>query len=215
MSQNTIEVTNRIAMRTTNIKGRKEGFVPAVVYGPKQESTSLFIKNKFFIFNGTRNDDNTIYTLKGVLDGTKVMIKKIAKNPLGSKINHVDLYALDMTKSVKVEVELNFQGEPEAVKEGGGLLQTLRRTIEMECPASAIPKSINVDISSLKIGDTLKMGDITVDPKYTVISAPEYAVISVTEPKADDDETTETVEASTADADSNTDTSTNTDTKPK
>ncbi len=207
MSQNTIEVTNRTAMRTVNIKGRKEGFVPAIVYGPKQESTPLFIPNKFFVFNGTRNDDNTIYTLKGALDGTKVMIKKIAKNPLGSKVNHVDLYALDMTKSVRIEVEFNFQGEPEGVKENGGLLQILRRTIEMECPASDIPESITVDISNLKIGDTLKISDVTVDPKYAVISAPEYAVISVIEPKADDeDDTAKTVEATAVDPEPSTDT---------
>ncbi|MGH1469093.1 MAG: 50S ribosomal protein L25 [Bdellovibrionales bacterium] len=188
MSQNTIEVTNRNAMRAANVKGRKEGFVPAVVYGPKQESTPLFIPNKFFVFNGTNDDDNTIYTLKGdALEGTQVMIKTITKNPIGNKITHVDLYAPDMTKSVRVEVELDFQGEPEALKEGG-LLQTIRRTIEIECSVSAIPTSIAVDISGLAMGDTLKMGDIKVDAKYTVMSAPEYAVISLTEPKAAEEE---------------------------
>lgn len=189
MSKNTtIEVTRRTAMRTANIKGRKEGFVPAVVYGPKQESTPLFIPNKFFVFNGTNDEDNTIYTLKGdALDGAQVMIKKITKNPIGSKITHVDLYAPDMTKSVRVEVELDFQGEPEALKEGA-LLQTIRRTIEIECPVSDIPESIPVDISGLTIGDTLKMGDVKVSAKYTVMSAPEYAMISLTEAKVEEEE---------------------------
>ena len=198
MSQNNIEVKSRNAMRAMNVIGRKEGFIPAVVYGPKQESTPLFIPAKFFVFNGTNDDDNTIYTLKGdVLDGSQVMIKEITKNPMGNKINHVDLYAPDMTKSVRVEIELDFQGEPEAVKEGG-LIQVIRRTIEIECPVSAIPESISLDISGLAMGETLKMGDVKVDPKYTVMSAPEYAVISVTEPQAEEAEPV--VEAAAADA---------------
>ncbi len=183
----TIEVTSRKAMRAGNVEGRKGGFVPAVVYGPKQESTPIFMSERFFVFNGTNDDDNSIYTLKGdSFDGTKVMIKEISKNPMGSKILHVDLYAPDMSKPVRVEIELDFQGEPESVKEGG-LLQTLRRTIEIECPASDIPESISVDISALAMGETLKMGDVNVPSKYTVLSAPEYAVISVTEAKSEEE----------------------------
>jgi large subunit ribosomal protein L25 len=184
----TIEIKGRNAKRAANVTGRKEGFVPAVVYGPKQASTSVFIPKQFFVFNGTNDDDNTIYTLKGdTLEGSQVMIKKIVKNPIGNKVLHVDLYAPDMTKAVRVEVEIDFQGEPEGVKEGG-LLQTIRRTIEIECPVSAIPESIPLDISEMKIGDTLKMGELKVDEKYKVISAPEYAVVSVTEAQAQEEE---------------------------
>lgn len=194
MSKNTtIELTSRNAMRAGNVQGRKDGFVPAVVYGPKQDSTSVFISQRFFVFNGTNEDDNTIYTLKGELEGTQVMIKQISKNPMGSRVVHVDLYAPDMSKAVRVEVELDFQGEPESVKEGA-LLQTIRRTIEIECSVSNIPTSIPVDISGLKMGDTLKMGDINVDAKFTVMSAPEYAVISVTE-AAKEEEVVKTEEA--------------------
>lgn len=196
MSQiTTIEVKNRTAERAANVQGRKEGFVPAVVYGPKQASTSLFVPAHFFVMNGTNDDDNTIYTLKGELEGSKVMIKKIIKNPMGSKVLHVDLYAPDMTKSVKVEVEIDFQGEPVGVKEGG-LLQIIRRTIEIECPVSAIPESIALDISGLEMGDSIKIAEINVDPKYKVISAPEYAVVSVTEPTKEEE--TETDDAAVA-----------------
>jgi large subunit ribosomal protein L25 len=197
MSQKSIEITSRKALRANNVQGRKDGYVPAVVYGPKQASTPVFIPNKFFVFNGTNDDDNNIYTLKGdVLEGEQVMIKAITKNPIGNKVLHVDLYAPDMTKSVRVEVEIDFQGEPVGVKESGGLVQTIRRTIEIECRVSEIPKSIPLDISGMAVGDTLKMGDIKVDEKYTVLSAPEYAVVSVTEPRAEEPE--ETAEAAPA-----------------
>lgn len=182
MSKNftTIEVKPRLAKKSANTAGRKEELVPAVVYGPKQESTSVFIPNKFFVLSKAR-EGNTIYTLEGdVLSGSKVMIKKVLKNPIGNKILHVDLYAPDMTKSVRVEVDLDFQGEPVGVKEGG-VLQTIRRSIELECPVIDIPKSITVDISEMKIGDTLKIDDVAVSEKYKVMSAPEYAVITVAE----------------------------------
>jgi large subunit ribosomal protein L25 len=191
----TIEVSNRHAERAANVIGRKDGFVPAVVYGPKQASTSLFVPAHFFVMNGTNDDDNTIYTLKGELEGSKVMIKNIMKNPMGNKVLHVDLYAPDMTKSVKVEVEIDFQGEPAAVKEGG-LLQVVRRTIEIECPVSDIPESIALDISKMEMGDTIKIGEITVSEKYKVISAAEYAVVSVTErTKEEEPEETDEVAA--------------------
>jgi len=182
MSQiTTIDVKSRNANRAANVQGKKEGFIPGVVYGPKQASTPVFVPAHFFVMNGTNDDDNTIYTLKGeALEGSQVMIKQIVKNPIGNKVLHVDLYAPDMTKAVRVEVEIDFQGEPVAVKEGG-LLQTIRRTIEIECPVSDIPESIALDISEMQMGDTIKMGEIKVSEKYKVISAPEYAVVSVTE----------------------------------
>lgn len=196
----TIEVTSRKPMRAGNVQARKNGLVPAVIYGPNQESTPVFMSERFFVFNGTNDEDNSIYTLKGdSFSGTKVMIKQISKNPMGNKILNVDLYAPDMKMPVRVEVELDFQGEPESLKEGEGLLQTLRRTIEIECPVSSIPESIAVDISALEMGETLKMGDIIVPSEYTVMSAPEYAVISVTESKSEEEEPEEKVDAPAAD----------------
>jgi len=202
MSQiTTIDIKSRNADRAANVAGRKEGFIPGVVYGPKQESTSVFVPSHFFVMNGTNDDDNTIYTIKGdTLEGSQVMIKKIVKNPIGNKVLHVDLYAPDMTKAVRVEVEIDFQGEPVAVKEGG-LLQTIRRTIEIECPVSDIPESIALDISGMQMGDTIKMGEITVNEKYKVISAPEYAVVSVTEAaKAEEEPAAETAAPAEGDA---------------
>lgn len=185
MSKNkTLEVKSRSAARTNNIQGRKEEWVPAVVYGPKQASTPVFIPEKFFVLNGTHTD-NTIYTLEGdCLQGSKVMFHDIMKNPIGNKVLHADLYAPDMTKPVRVEVEFDFQGSPAGEKEEGGVMQVIRREIEIECPADAIPESISVDVSGLGIGDTLSIADVAVDEKFKVLSAPEWAVVTVSEVKA-------------------------------
>lgn len=186
MAKNNIEFTDRNASRTGNIQGRKEEWVPAVVYGPKQESKNIFVRNKFFVMNGTK-EDNTIYTLDGEsnLKGTQVMIKSVQKNPTINQVLHVDFYAPNMLETVKVEVEFDFQGEPVGIEEGG-VIQTTRRSIEIECLPTEIPESIPVDISGLKINDSIKMGDIKVDEKFKVISAPEYAVISVVEMQAEE-----------------------------
>jgi len=173
---------NRLAKRASNVQGRKKGLIPAVIYGPKTESTPTFLEESFFAITKAFAG-NKIYTLKGdVLDGKPVMIKEVKKDPVVGNILHVDLYALDMTATMTVEVPLDFQGEPEGVKEGG-VMQEVRRSIELECPASDIPKTIVVDVSGLNIGDTLSMGDIKVPSTYKVISSPEYAVVNISEIK--------------------------------
>ncbi len=183
--QSNIKFTERKASRANNTQGRKEEWVPAVVYGPKQASTNIFVNNKFFVMNGTK-EDNTIYTLDGdsALSGTKVMIKSVQKNPTINQVLHVDFYAPNMKETVKVEVEIDFQGEPAGVA-NGGVVQTIRRVIEIECLPTEIPESIPVDISGLELNDTLKMGDITVPSQWKVISAPEYAIMTVAEVKAE------------------------------
>ena len=177
-----LEVYDRTAKRTANIEGRKRSLIPAIIYGPKIDSTPTFLSEGFFaISNATAG--STIYTLKGkVLEGKPVMIKEIKRNPIGNKILHVDLYSPNMSGTMVVEVPLDFQGEPEGVKDGG-IMQEIRRTIELECPVANIPESISVDVSTLQIGDTLSVGDIKIPGKFKVISSPEYAVVNVSEIK--------------------------------
>lgn len=181
MEKSKIEVTLRSPSSANNTQGRKESWIPAVVYGPKQVSTSVFVSSRFFVFNGTK-EDNTLYTLDGGenLNGMQVMIKNVQKSPVKNQILHVDFYAPDMTKKVRVEVELDFQGTPKGMAEGG-LIQTIRRVIEIECLPTEIPGSIPVDISHMEIGDTLKMGEVNVSEDFKVMSAPEWAIVSVTE----------------------------------
>ena len=181
-----LEAQSRTAKRTINIEGRKRKLIPAIIYGPKIESTPAFLSEGFFAISNAIAG-STIYTLKGdVLEGEPVMIKEIKKNPIGNKILHVDLYSPDMTGTMVVEVPLDFQGEPEGVKEGG-VMQEVRRSIELECPVTKIPESIPVDVSGLQIGDTLSMGDIKVPEEFKVISALEYAVVNVSEVKVESD----------------------------
>ena len=178
-----LETQTRTAKRTTNSEGRKRNLIPAIIYGPIVESTTAFLNNSFFV-TSKAIAGSTIYTLQGdVLDGKPAMIKEIKRSPVENKILHVDLYSPDMTGTMVVEVPFDFQGEPEGVKEGG-LIQEVRRSIELECPVSNIPKSIKVDISALKIGETLSMADITVPSEFKVMSAPEYAVLNITEIKS-------------------------------
>lgn len=193
-AKQTLEVFKRTAKRTNNIEGRKQDLIPAIIYGPKLESTPAFIPLNFFETTKAIAS-STIYTLKGeVLENKPVMIREMVKNPIGNKILHVDLYAPDMDGSMVVEVSLDFQGEPYGVTEEGGVIQEVRRTVELECPVTDIPESIAVDISEMKLHDTLQVADLKIPEKYKVISSPEYAVINITEVKAlpvEDDETAE------------------------
>ena len=175
-----LETQPRTAKRTSNIEGRKQKLIPAIIYGPKIESTPAFLSEGFFaISNATAG--STIYTLKGeILEGKPVMIKEIKRNPIGNKILHVDLYSPDMSGTMIVEVPLEFVGEPVGVKEGG-VMQEVRRSIELECPVTNIPESIPVDVSALNIGDTLNMGQVVVPKEFKIISDPVYAVVNITE----------------------------------
>lgn len=170
-------------------KGHSRGLrvnkkTPAVVYGAV-ENINLFIHQNDVLKYNTRKFENALFTLKSSnakANGKVVLMKQVDVHPLSRQPLHVDLIALDLSKTVRVYVEVTLEGKPIGIADGG-LLNVVNRQIEIEVLPTDIPEDIKADISHLGLGDALHVSDLKLPSNVKVISAPELtiAVVNVQE----------------------------------
>jgi len=122
------------------------------------------------------------------LEGKVALLKEVQSHPVTGDLLHVDFYAVDESRSVKVRAPLNFLGKAEGVT-AGGILQPLRRDLRVECLPSKIPSAVDVDVSGLNIHDTIHVEDLVLPEGVEVIADTNFAIVTVLPP------TVEVVEA--------------------
>ena len=148
-------------------KLRVRGLIPAIFYGPRSKPISLVIDSKAFAKTlQTEAGENVLIDLdirKGDQSDRKVvMVKDIQVGPLEKKPLHTDFYEVTMDEAVTVEIPVRLLGKAEGTKVGG-ILEQVRRVIQIQCLPGDIPKSIDLDVSALKIGDSIHVQDISVE----------------------------------------------------
>ena len=194
-----LEVFNRESLgKQANKKYRKDGFIPAVIYGKNKDNLNILvdpIKLKKLLKNEA--GENTIIEMKLDKSDLKknVLLKDAHLDTLTSDPLHLDFYEITEGMDVKVSAPLLFTGKPEGVK-NGGVIQTLSNEIKIECLPTNIPNIIEINISDLNIGDTLRVKDIKPMDGIEILSNPESTIISVLAPRL-------VVETETTDADEN------------
>ncbi|MCB0392634.1 MAG: 50S ribosomal protein L25, partial [Bdellovibrionales bacterium] len=132
--------------------------------------------------------ENTIFTLKSddkSIDGLRVLKKSADVHPKSRRPIHIDFYAVDMLSEVRVHVKVKYVGKPEGVM-SGGIVQEIRHDVEVECLPNNIPDVIELDITSMKLHDTLHASDLKLPEDVVLITSPEEALVSVAEPKAEE-----------------------------
>ncbi|MEJ2661698.1 MAG: 50S ribosomal protein L25/general stress protein Ctc [Desulfobacteraceae bacterium] len=141
---------------------RREGRVPAILYGPADKPQMLSVGTHDFeevVKEG--NVGRSIFNL--VIDGGKetkaAMIKELQIHPVHHGLIHVDFYAVDMARKVRVNVPVTATGKSKGV-EMGGMLQIIRRELEVLCLPNAIPQEITIDITELDVGQSVHVEDI-------------------------------------------------------
>jgi large subunit ribosomal protein L25 len=143
---------------------RRQEMVPAVFYGPHSQTTALTIPlvrlQKLFREMGEEQklltlvfDDATAHQEK------QVMIREIQVHPARRQLLHVDFYEVAMDRAIVVEVPVELKGKPVGVVMGG-TLNTLCRFLSVRCLPGEIPDKVEVDVSSLEIGQTLHVSDL-------------------------------------------------------
>jgi large subunit ribosomal protein L25 len=114
------------------------------------------------------------------------MIKELQTNPVSGAFLHIDFYEIDMQRKINVSVPVVTRGKSAGVEEGG-LLQIVRREIELFCLPTAIPESIEVDISELTIGDSIHIREITLPGDVELPEDIDFTVITVLAPKVEEE----------------------------
>ncbi|MBM3250239.1 MAG: 50S ribosomal protein L25/general stress protein Ctc [Candidatus Omnitrophica bacterium] len=166
---------------------RDAGFVPAVLYGEGKEALSLKVsRSELLRLIHQHRIEGVVLSLK-IKDDKKekarsCLIKEIQYDPVHDDIRHVDFNEISLTKEIKVNVPVAATGEPVGVKQEGGSLEHILWEIEVECLPTNIPKNIEVDVSQLKIGDSIHVKDLAIPPTVKVLTSPDSIVFSVAAP---------------------------------
>ncbi len=145
------------------MKLRESGLLPAVVYGPDIKENIYFSLN-YNEFEKVLKEvgKHHVFNLSIEKKNYKVIVKDFKIHPVSRKFLHVDFYAISAKKPFVTEVPVNYTGTPVGVKEGGSLY-IFTKKLKIFVTPEKLPDSINVDISSLKIGQYLIVRDLPKD----------------------------------------------------
>ncbi|MEX2205842.1 MAG: 50S ribosomal protein L25 [Myxococcota bacterium] len=168
-------------------KLRALGQVPAVVYGSGISPTPITVES-LALAKVLRGGANALVDLLGEksVEGKPVLVKEIQRDPLSRKVVHCDLYAVNLTARIDLEIPLHFVGIPRGVALDGGVLEPLLRTLEVSCMPLAIPESIDVDVSNLGIGDAIHVRDLVLPADVVCKTDLEMTVTHVVAPRLEE-----------------------------
>jgi large subunit ribosomal protein L25 len=179
---------------------RRQGHVPAVLYGGEGKSLTLAVNAKqLAAILRSESGRNTIFKVKLSTGDQAAMLKDWQVDPLLGSLLHVDLLRVAMDVRMHVMVPVHTFGEPQGVKLQGGIFEMVTREVEVECLPSDIPGEIRVDVSELMIGKQLRVGDLPIDTaKIRLVSDPQRVVAHVVALRAEEEKPAEAVAAEAA-----------------
>jgi large subunit ribosomal protein L25 len=168
-------------------KLKREGLVPAVIYGGKEDSLPLQVGSR-----DIRNvlahalGENILVELEienaGKTINRMALIQEVQHAPLTGGIVHVDFHAIDMNELLTTSVPLEPQGEPAGVKNSGGILEQNIRSLEIECLPKDLPEVLYVDVSGLNVGDYIHVRDIPLPEGVKAMEDADLTVFLVAAP---------------------------------
>ncbi|MDZ4803891.1 MAG: 50S ribosomal protein L25 [Candidatus Eisenbacteria bacterium] len=169
-------------------ESRRQGKTPGVIYGKGEESLAISVGAKELLsVLHSHAGANVILDLKLAGQETvdrKALVRELQKDPLSGRITHIDLMHISMTQMITVDVPVHVSGLSIGVKDFGGILEFIMRTLEVECLPTDIPDEIVVDVAPLMIHDSIHVRDITV-PNGRLINDPDQLVVTIVSPQVE------------------------------
>jgi large subunit ribosomal protein L25 len=173
--------------KNANRRLRIKGLIPGVVYGAKKETLPVSVSPKDI---GTvlksASGENTLFDLDLKGGRRKVILKEFQREPLKGRLLHVDFYEVALDKKIEVKVPVEIVGVPVGVKTQGGILDFVTRELEIECLPTEIPDKISVDVTGLELGKHLRVSDLQIPDRITVLTEPGVVVVHVVAPRAEE-----------------------------
>ncbi|MFZ0244020.1 MAG: 50S ribosomal protein L25/general stress protein Ctc [Desulfobacterales bacterium] len=180
---------------------RRSGRMPAVLYGPETDALLLSVNiHEFELILKNHNINQMVLNLviqNGESSTRPVMVKELQAHPVSRKLIHVDFYEISMTRKIWVNVPVTVEGKSIG-EERGGIVQVVRRELEVLCLPGEIPESIVLDISTLDIGDAIHVEEVKLPEGVEISADTNFTVVTVTSPKAEEEEVAEEGEAEVA-----------------
>jgi large subunit ribosomal protein L25 len=168
---------------------RRGGQMPAVLYGPQTEPILLSVNIKELEMILKKGNIGSLILNLVIQNGKKItkpaMIKEFQSHPVSGNFLHVDFYEIDMQRKINVMIPVVTQGQSVGV-ELGGLLQIVRREIEVLCMPGDIPEAIEIDITDLNIGDSVHVEEIPLGDNIEIPADVNFTVLTIISPKVEE-----------------------------
>lgn len=178
---------------------RKQGLVPANVFGKKVKSLALSVKSLDFrkVFSKAGATGIIYLEIEGEKEARPVLVSSVQKSPLKGTLLHIDFRQVDLTQKVKAEVPIKITGESPAIKDKGGVLVAVLSKVTVEALPADLPEVLEVSIQGLaEIGQSVHVSDINIDKSKVKIEAADGETVAIIqEPKKEEVEVKPVAEA--------------------
>ena len=195
MSNFVIEVEERTAIgKNESRRLRRSGKIPAVLYGAGKRNFPVSVNPEQVekILNSEAGANTLLdLKLKGPNTQRKAMIRDYQTDPVKGTVVHADFIRIEMDQKLQIHVPVRVAGVAPGVKEQGGVLEIVQRTLDVSCLPADIPEMIQVDISALNLGDQVRLGDLEIAGNFEILQPADTVVVTVVLPRAIEEETPE------------------------
>jgi large subunit ribosomal protein L25 len=186
----------KVTQRNTFGKGsartlRREGLIPAILYGPKRDSIPLTVSpldlDKIY---KTSSSEQVIFNLvieNGGTQNVTAMVKEVQAAPVTRQYLHIDFYEISLDEEIVVNIAVEVTGKSKGV-ERGGFLNVVRYELEVSCLPTDMPDNIQIDVTDLDIGDSIHVEDLAVMDKVKILADPGLTVLTVVAPTIEEEE---------------------------
>lgn len=190
MAELTLEVSRREGTgKEIAKKLRRDGKVPAIVYGGHREPVSITVEAKAVsdLIRKSEHGIRSVFLLKmsGSDQQRHAMIKDVQLNPIDRSMKHIDFIRVVMDEMIKVTIPVHVTGTAPGVKVEGGILDFQARELHVECLPGAIPDSIDVDVSNLHTHQMIRVSDLTLPEGVKVLDEMDRVIVSITQARVE------------------------------
>jgi large subunit ribosomal protein L25 len=183
-------------------KLRSVGRIPAIIYGRQAQPQNLEVSSKEMEDLIHHSVSENLLVDLAVKDDARpkrlALVQEVQHHPLSGKVLHVDFHEIAETEKVTISIPVETTGEPEGVKTQGGVLEHVLFKIRVRGLAKDIPELVTVDVSHLKIGEAIHLGEIKPPAGVELIGDKQIPVIAVAAPRTEEEEAAEAAEAAAA-----------------
>ena len=188
------EISLTADLRTESGKGsarrtRRDGKIPGIIYGPEVDPLSIAVDEKVFRNAMKLSTTSSIFNLD--VDGkeNKVVVRDLQRDPITSKVIHIDFHAISMNKPINISIPVKFIGIPRGVKTDGGIMTVPMRELEISCLPVNIPDALEIDVSELGIGDSIHVSDLSIE-NVEIVAEARRTIVVISSPTVIKAETT-------------------------
>ncbi len=197
MAQVTLRAQPRVVFGTRPSRRlRREGLVPATVYGRGADSVSITVNGRE-LYSALHTDAGRNALLNVEIEGGDTVLavaREVQRHPVRGDVIHLDLIQISLDEKIEAEVGVEYVGTPQGVRDDGGFVEAIATTVNIAALPTAIPSSIVVDIDHMLTGDTMKLSDLPEIEGVEYLDDEDRPLVTVLLPRVEEEPEEELIE---------------------